>query len=522
MSVWSRPAIILRLSATVTLLVSTLLFVLWTWHWPLFGDASLIHYICFLMDHGMSLYKDLGDMNMPGVFLLEWTWMHAAGGGDLAWRIYDFLLLAVASGAITMILYPYDWFAAVFASALLALVHGRDGLAQVGQRDLEMAVLAIAATAFLMQSLRKEKPWYASLFGLFAGMAVTIKPTLLPLIGFLACVSFFVLRQRRKPIVGYAWRSFIPFLIAPSVCVFFLVKNGILSSFWEGLHGIVPYYASLGHKPIGFLLDHSISPLLPLVVVWCIAIVAARVRFTWERVMLFAGVVFGLVSYVVQARGYPYYRYPLLVFLLPLISMDLSAVLRVPGWKAWLAGMGVAFGSFYLAPASAYLTHQYEWWNLDFIDSLSRDLKQLGGADLSGHMQCIDSVSGCGTALYRLRLVQSTGVLSDFLLFGPGSVPVVQKTRAELLHKSETDPPRVLVVSGGLHIDGPNGFRKLQLWPELGQLLSDRYCLAKQWDATRPHRAWSRREVSDSYRIYLLRASAIGNSGCPKTASPSL
>jgi hypothetical protein len=47
------------------------LFFLWNWHWPLVGDASLIHYICFLMDHGMAPYRDLGDRNMLRVYMIK-------------------------------------------------------------------------------------------------------------------------------------------------------------------------------------------------------------------------------------------------------------------------------------------------------------------------------------------------------------------------------------------------------------------------------------------------------------------
>ena len=82
-----------------------LLYFFWSRHWPLVGDASLIHYICFLMDHGMAPYRDLGDMNMPGAYIVEWTVMHTLGGGEAAWRIFDFVLMvvaAIANFAITL------------------------------------------------------------------------------------------------------------------------------------------------------------------------------------------------------------------------------------------------------------------------------------------------------------------------------------------------------------------------------------------------------------------------------------
>jgi len=92
-------------------------------------------------------------------------------------------------------------------------------------------------------------------------------------------------------------------MAGPLVALGFLLQQGAVRAFWAGLHGIVPYYASLGHRPLGYLLLHSISPLLALVLIWLAVLAVGRPRLDWERGMLLCGVGFGLVSYVVQARG---------------------------------------------------------------------------------------------------------------------------------------------------------------------------------------------------------------------------
>jgi hypothetical protein len=104
-----------------------------------------------------------------------------------------------------------------------------------------------------------------------------------------------------------------------------------------------------------------------------------------------------------------------------------------------------------------------------------------------------------------MRLVQSTGVLSDFLLFGPEAVPVVRSTRRQLLQVIETNPPKVIVVSAGLHIDGPGDYRKLERWPEFSEVLSQKYLLKTQWSPDRPNHWWSRKQWPDGYRVYVLR-----------------
>lgn len=505
----------LLLIASVIVLISTSLYFAFTWRWPLVGDASLIHYICFLMDHGMAPYRDSGDMNMPGALLLEWSVMHVLGEGALAWRVYDFLLMGAASAAIVSLTRRYGWFPGVLGSALFILVHGRDGLAQGGQRDLAMAVILLLATACLFRTVRGGEFWSAGLFGLLAGVSVTIKPTAILFVIGLMGLAVWTLIRRAKPYRSVALASGLAFCVGPIIVLLFLVKRQALGAFLEGLRTIVPYYASLGHRPLGFLLIHSISPLMPLVVLWVLLLVMERPRVTWERAALFVGIAFGLTSYIVQARGLPYYRYPLIAFLVPLISVDLMVCLENGRLKAsrFLAIGGIVLSAFFLVPVSARMILQYDWRNLDFITSLEDQLERLGGAGLSGHIQCVDSISGCGTTLYRMKLVQSTGVLSDFLLFGPADKPVIQKTRTQFLAAIQENKPTVIVVSSFLHIDGPDGYAKLERWPEFRGYLFANYCQVADWAPSRPQKWWSRAQWPNGYRVYALRGTS-GEKAC--------
>ncbi len=125
--------------AAVTLVVSLAVAVSSGWHWPLVGDASLIHYAVFLLEHGMRPYRDVVDINLPGSYLFESAAMHLLGTGALAWRFYDLLLLSSLGVA--------SWFmsrnlrVAVLTGSLYALIHMQDGIAQSGQRDLLITAL---------------------------------------------------------------------------------------------------------------------------------------------------------------------------------------------------------------------------------------------------------------------------------------------------------------------------------------------------------------------------------------------
>jgi hypothetical protein len=194
------------------------------------------------------------------------------------------------------------------------------------------------------------------------------------------------------------------------------------------------------------------------------------------------------------------------------MAMDfVSALKTAAGWRSQLqralAVAALLVGGLFIAPVSALSIHQYEWWNLEFISSLEQNLDRLGGSSLSGHIQCIDSISGCGTALYRSRLVQSTGVLSDFLLFGSDQIPIIHRTREQFLTAITADPPKVIVVSSWLHIDGPDNYEKLDRWPALKSYLQTKYALSVDWKPQQTVKWWSRREWPKGYRIYVLKNS---------------
>jgi hypothetical protein len=536
---------IFRAALAACLAVCAALFFVWSWHWPLLGDASLIHYIAFLIERGWRPYAQLGDMNMPGSYLIEIAAMHVFGMGDLAWRIFDFSLMLAASASFFVITRRKNWLAALFASSLFILVHGRDGITQAGQRDLTMAVCLLAATASLFFAVRRNAAWPAALFGLFSGIAITIKPTSFPLTLLQLALAAHALRTAcpshsgRGSAARAITYAVLTYMIAPVIAVVFLIRERAVAAFLAGFHGIVPYYASLGHRPVSFVVLHSVSPLLALVIAWLIllalrpaAIASAQ---SWERNVLLAGVAFGLINCIVQQRALPYYRYPLLAFLLPLMAFDFChaagltpAAVRataqtktmLPTWRTKAARivaiLGLAFGSFFLAPQSAVLIHRYRWWENDFISSLDQNLNALGGSSLSGHIQCIDSISGCGNALYRLRLEPATGVLSDFLLFSavsdkqpPELIPIVSETRAQFSAAILAQPPEVIVVTSHLHIDGPDNFEKLARWPMFANFLASRYTMRTEWVPSRTARWWSREETPASYRIYVLRGASI-------------
>src|SRR6202044_2165494 len=158
------------------LIVYSSVFVVMTWHWPVVGDAALLRYTVFLIRHGWVPYRDFVDINMPGAYWATAFGMHLAASVDASWRIFDLGLIALTGLSYFVIARPYSRFAALFATAMLLLVHGQDGVQQAGQRDLMIAVLLVIAVAFLLEAVRRERWAYLLGFGLAVGLSATIKP----------------------------------------------------------------------------------------------------------------------------------------------------------------------------------------------------------------------------------------------------------------------------------------------------------------------------------------------------------
>ncbi len=81
-------------------------------------DSPIMHYVNFLMRHGMRPYQEITDNNMPGAYLTEGWAMRVFGGGDLGWRVYDFFLLGVITAAVTTIAWHRDRLAGIYAGGI--------------------------------------------------------------------------------------------------------------------------------------------------------------------------------------------------------------------------------------------------------------------------------------------------------------------------------------------------------------------------------------------------------------------
>jgi hypothetical protein len=498
-------------AAFLALLGCACLLIVRTLHWPLVGDASLMHYVVFLMQHGMAPYRDIVDINMPGSYFTAWLGMQVFGTGALGLRVFDFCVIAAAGVAMIAIARPYGWFGGFFAASLLLILHIRDGVDQSGQRDLTAAVLLTIACALFFHAMRGGRAWAMALCGLCLGFASTIKPTVAPFAIVVLAMAVLECKQDRRPAAAQIGFGLLGFLLPWVAVFFFLLRERAVHAFWSMLTGLIPYHASIGRLPARYFVAHSIpSTLLPLAGLCVTAAWASKNWRNRELTTLWLGFAVGIISLFAQGKGYPYHRYPAEAFLLLLAGINFCAALKNPGILRVVGIVGLGLGAFALAPISTAKAMHYEGGSREFITSLQADLTRLGGKKLSGEVQCMDTTAGCINTLYDMRLVQDTGFLYDCYLFVPQPSPVQQKLRQRFWAAIETKPPEIFIVSDQLCVSGPSNYAKLDQWPQFREYLNSNYDLYMQRSPKRPVRWWSHAGRPFGYRIYVRKDANIG------------
>jgi hypothetical protein len=499
----------LSLLMAVSVLVSVCFALYDSLHWPLVGDASLMHYVVFLLSKGAKPYHDIIDINLPGSYLFEATAMRLFGWGALGWRLYDLALILLLGAASFLIASRFlnakseIRVTTALTTALLFLIHAQDGLAQLGQRDLLIAALILFAYAalFAAQTGLRNKIFLSSLA---VGLTLAIKPTFLPLGLLLLALSARQMRRTGLSLPRHILYGLTGLLLPSAAIAAWLAHTGSLSAFWTQALPLINLHASLGRRSLGYLLSHATSPITAVCVLWLITLAVTRPRLTLQRLQLLTGIAIALLGYVLQGKGYPYQRYPLLALFLLAINLDLFIAIRRAGVGRLAALTAIALQCLYLAPHAAWQIHSFRPATPVEL-ALAADLTAI--PNLDGQVQCLDTFGGCINTLYNLRLTQGTGFLYDCYLFPPQPNPTSTRYRESFWAAFTSARPRVLVVSEQFCF-GEHTFAKLDRWPQLRDTIAQQYTLQTEWSTTQPQRWWSRDEVPPRFRIYLRNEDA--------------
>ena len=480
------------------LLVSAVGYIVFTVRWPWMWDEQVFHYDVFLMKHGKVAYRDFYDMNLPGYLLLERWAIAIFGGGDVGWRIYEYVLLTVLTLSCIVIARPYDWLAGLFAGVTFAVLHGGDGAGMAVERDEVVAVFLMAVFALLCIALRRGRASPMLGGGFLLGMAILMKPTVATFAVLFAVLLYAGARARGRDAKRYGLLGVAGLIIAGAVVLAFLLP-GSLRPFLSLESKALNYYSGLGQPDWGYLFEQTLP--LSCIALWVVALEAAlwnREIDQWDIWGVRGCMALGAISYFVQRKGYTYHRYPLLVFVLLWVGIEFCRAMKSDRPRKVCGGLALGLAVLVIVlPGVNFLRHSRHDSN-PLADELQADLVRLGGNQLQGKVQCLDLVTGCFSALDRLGLVQSTGWMGDLGFFGPNDHNVVPYFRQRFWDDLHRDPPKVIVLSSEWFGAQEYSFDKLNAWPEFRDYLNSAYTL----DVTRHFRPFHGRLA---YRIYIRK-----------------
>lgn len=473
-----------------------------TFSWPVIGDTSLIRYAIFLHESGMAPYRDIPDINLPGSYFIDGLAMKLFGMSALGLRLYDLLLCLTIIGAMAMLAGSglRKRLAGMTAGCLFTLIHLQDGVFQAGQRDLAMTAIALFAIAFCLPTVERLSLWRFAAFEFLIGSTFIIKPTL-ALFSLLPFAVIGINRFSLRRILQYLSAGIVGFALPTLLALAWLARYRALGDFALCLRSIIVMHASMGRKTTGFLIIHSGAPVAWLLSVMLLIWALRPSSGAKQSRLLLAALTFALVSYIVQAKAYPYQRYPFLAFFLLIALIQFEEASKGAGVRRFLACGGLAALCIWMAPRALQSVRSFDHGTL-FQDALTHDLKELGARD--GEVQCIDTFAGCDNALLQLRLVQATGFLYDCYLYAPESAEDFEYRR-RFLAEFDSRRPRIVVVTdqycfaSGSHLD------RIDAWPPLADRLRNEYVLQDKWSTSRTQRWWSRNDIPPKFLIYERR-----------------
>lgn len=462
--------------------------------WPLAHDAPIMHYVAWRILDGATPYRDLFDMNFPGVYLAHLLLLVTLGPGEVAFRAFDLMmLLAIGAGLACALRGP----GGLAAAALFALYHLAGGPWLAGQRDLMLCVCLAWGAAGILAALRAADPgrtrWLA-VSALSLGAGAWIKPHAgAPALALVAW-TWWVHRgpSRARAVVVVVAGVALPGLVTLA----WLAWTGGLGAFADiTLRYLIPLYSRVGRNDLLHEIavrDYGQGVLVGLAAWSALGGVALVRGRRWQALgVLGGGLAYGAAHFWAQGRGWEYHFYPLALFATALGGAGLGAAVkdrrRALTFALVLALAGTA-GPLW-AKGRRNLDPEWIRTKLARVERLTDALRPLVAA--GGTVQVLDTAEGGVHALLRARAREPSRFLYDFHFYHDVGHPYVRRLRAELMDALRARPPAAVAL---FEVGWPAGdYERLDGFPELRRWLLDGYRLA---------------EEGDGYRLYVSRAPA--------------
>src|SRR5262245_23769120 len=279
-----------------------------------------MHYIAWVIAQGGVPYRDVFDMNLPGVYLIHAAVIAVLGRGDLAWRVFDLGWLAATAALLWAYGRPAGRASAAAAALLFTLYHLSGGVWRAGQRDFLMCPFLLAGALGVARSIEGGGATRPLLWGALAlGAGMTLKPH--AGLFWLAAAGLAAWGARRAG--RSAPRALATVLTAglaiPALVFGWLAWRGGLAPFIAMYTGyVIPLYSRVGRVSLRTALGWyqfgvPLWPLLGALALFGLARPApgAEVRRTVAAV----GALCGALHFFLQGKYWEYQLYPLALFL---------------------------------------------------------------------------------------------------------------------------------------------------------------------------------------------------------------
>ena len=456
--------------------------------WPLVHDAPLMHYIAWRIGEGAVPYRDVFDMNFPGIYVIHLAVLRWLGDGDVAWRAFDLAWTAFGAGVIAVFARPWGVAAALGAAATFVAAHVAGGNWQTGQRDFVMCPFLVAGAAGVaswVEGASRASLWVA---GAALGVATTIKPHALVFVLAFAAVVAVVGRRGRRDAVRSLGAFAFGVVLPPALVIAWLAAAGALPAWIEAITAyLVPLYSRI-MTPAWPVHRWEMWAGIAAAMLVGVAHTALAGRLSARHAVAALGVAAGAVHYFGQRKGWEYQLHPLLAFSAILMFAAVGSVLRRGRIPTQLALLGVLIYVAVVISLKGAETAAPPWLaeKERRVEAVVRDLQpRLRPGDL---VQVMDTTAGGIHALLRLRTAEPTRFIYDFHFFHDVERPIIQRFRAEFVRDLRAHPPRAIVVFEEGWPRG--GYERLATFPALRALLDHEYEL----DGNGP-----------GYRIYAKR-----------------
>jgi len=462
--------------------------------WPLVHDAPLMHYVAWRIAQGAVPYRDVFDMNFPGVYLLHLLVLTTVGAGDLAWRLFDLAWLAATGVVLFAIAAPWGRPAALGAALFFALYHVAGGAWQAGQRDFLLCVFLLAGALGVARWTEARagagagRPVGLVGGGLALGAALMVKPHAIGLAAAFAVLVAATARRSKDGIVRPVGILVAGVAVVPLAVGIWLAAAGALPA-WRSivLDYLIPLYSRLGRSRPWLIYRPDVWLAIAVGVPLSVAAAIAGRRFGPRHAVAAVGTAYGVAHFLAQAKGWEYHLYPLAAFATLLLFAEVGVAASSPRRPAAIAVLLAVLVPAALLAGKAAATSPAGWERAKAAQAhrLSDELAaRLRPGDT---VQVLDTTGGGIHALLRLGVSEPTRFIYDFHFFHDLGHPTIEALRRELVRGLDARPPRLIVLFEEGWPSG--GYARLDSFVELRERLA-------RYDLVRP---------GPGYRIYAQR-----------------